>query len=92
MPPCDQDSSIEQECGGVLKAARGHVASGHERPWGLRPGYASQEQWKNKIRLHGFGKNDYFTAMLTGAPGIQAELIWTVAVPAPVPGGTRKFT
>src|ERR1700689_3438325 len=34
----------------------------------------------------------YFTSMFTGAPGIQAELIWIVAVPVPVSGGTRKFT
>jgi hypothetical protein len=34
----------------------------------------------------------YFTWMVTGTPGIQAELIWIVAAPGPVPEGTRKFT
>ena len=38
------------------------------------------------------GPMGYFSAMLTGAPGIQAALIWSVAVPVPVPGGKRKFT
>jgi len=32
------------------------------------------------------------TAMLTGVPGIHAELICSVAFPAAMPVGTRKFT
>ena len=36
--------------------------------------------------------SSYFTAMLTGAPGIHAAWIWMVAVPGVVSGGTRKFT
>jgi hypothetical protein len=34
----------------------------------------------------------YFIAMLTGAPGIQAALIWIIAAPERKSEGTRKFT
>jgi hypothetical protein len=39
-----------------------------------------------------FQTRDYWTGILTGAPGIQAALIWMVAIPLAVSGGRRKFT
>src|SRR5258708_5712434 len=37
-------------------------------------------------------RQDYWIAMLTGGPVIQAALTWMVAIPFAVFGGTRKFT
>jgi hypothetical protein len=39
----------------------------------------------------GVARAPYFTGIFTGAPGIQAALIWIVAAPALMSGGMRKF-
>jgi len=54
-----------------------------------------RQERRAAAELRGFSylaSKNHCTAMVTGAPGIQAELIWSVAAPVPVPEGTRKFT
>jgi hypothetical protein len=40
----------------------------------------------------GVARAPYFTGIFTGAPGIQAALIWIVTVPGAMSEGRRKFT
>jgi hypothetical protein len=51
---------------------------------GLLPGHGEH---RDPNSLHG-----YCTAMVAGAPAIQATLNWIVALPFVVSGGSLKFT